>query len=74
MSMVRIDGEWIPETNVSTPLEPNLQHFTPEQIEKHVALCQKYYEKDGGELYLDSVRIIRQLQSELPQPSVEVCT
>lgn len=70
MSMVMIDGEWIPPMKVSTVHKPDLQHFTPKQIEEYCdamldSLCCKP-DIDGKDALIQiGLQIIRQLQAEL---------
>lgn len=59
------------ETDVSTPLAPDLHQFTPEQIEEHCGKINAVLPSvDDKFCYLaavliDSVQIIRQLQEEV---------
>ena len=55
------------ETNVSIPIEANLQQYTPQQIDDH---CEKILNmhitsRDDGKLLFESVQIIKQLQQEM---------
>ncbi len=60
-----------PETDVSTPQEPDLQQFTPEQINEHCESLKHTALVFSLDEPLVSVQIIRQLQEELAAKGME---